>query len=230
MVGWLNWSEKRGFLPRITPVRPLGLPLLEAALPQGRRERRLNQGAKALHRRGVRRVLTASGLEDGDILKRWGLAPVDVLPLCRAMGGALALFLLDGVPVRQRRAALRGEEANGAAWALAQELCPQVGTLFLEFDRGEEELGAGLRARFGAAALHLGQGPSPQVSLELSPRSVPAGETLKLWGEPGLGGLTLALDGKSVPPGLPELPFLELLWETGRVSGRELRVLPANRP
>lgn len=230
MVGWLNWSEKRGILPRVAPARPLGLPLLEAAVPPGRTERRLGQGARALRRRGVRRVLAAPGLEDEVLLERWGLAAVDILPLCRAMGGPLALFLLKEVPVRQRRAALRGEEVTPLAWALAQELCPRVGTLFLDFDRGEEALGIRLRSRFGAAALHLGQGPGPQVSLELAPRSTPAGEALKLWGEPDLGGLTLTLEGETLPRGLPEFPFLALLWETGRVREGDLTVLPANRP
>lgn len=230
MVGWLDWSEQRHFWPRLTAVRPQGLPLLRAALPPGKLERRLRQGAKALRRRGVSRVVAAPGLEDAESLRRRGLYLVEPMPLYRAMGGRMALYLLKDVPLRERRVALRGEEADGTAWALARELCPQVGGLLLDFDRGEETLGDRLRACYGAAPRPLGCGPGPQVTLELSPRAEQVGETLRLWGEGELGGLTLTLTGAVLPEGLPRLPFLELLWETGRVKGEDLAVTAANRP
>ncbi len=230
MVGWLDWSEQRHFWPRLTVVRPQGLPLLRAALPPGKPERRLRQGAKALRRRGVSRVVAAPGLEDAESLRRRGLYLVEPMPLYRAMGGRLALYLLRDVPLRERRVALRGEEADGTAWALARELCPQVGGLLLDFDRGEEALGDRLRAQYGAAPRPLGWGSGPQVTLELSPRAEQVGETLRLWGEGELGGLTLTLPGAVLPEGLPRLPFLELLWETGRVKGEDLAVTAANRP
>lgn len=230
MVGWLDWSEARGFWAKVTAVRPMGLPLLRAALPPGKPERRLRQGAKALRRRGVRRVVTSPGLDEEAGLREFGLEPVSPLPLYRAMGGRLALFLLEDVPLRTRRVALRGEEADSGAWLLAQTLCPQVGTLFLDFDRGEETLGDRLRERYGAAPRPLGQGLEPQVSLELAPRSDPVGKTLRLWGEGELGGLAVTLPGAALPEGLPELPLLELLWETGRIKIEDLAVTGANRP
>lgn len=230
MVGWLDRAEKWRPWPRLTAAGPLGFPLLKAALPPGRPERRLHQGAKALRRRGVKRVLASPGLESTQLLERWGLRLVEPLPLYRAMGGRMALFLLEDMPLRERRVALRGDEADVWAWTLAQTLCPQVGTLFLDFDRGEEALGAHLRTRYGAAPIHLGLGPEPQVALELSPRSAVGGKALRLWGEPALEGLTVTLPGALLPQGLPELPFLELLWETGRVKVEELAVIPANRP
>lgn len=230
MVGWLDRAEKWRPWPRLTAAGPLGFPLLKAALPPGRPERRLRQGARALRRRGVSRVLAAPGLADAELLEGWGLRLVEPLALYRAMGGQMALFLLEDMPLRERRVALRGEEADVWAWTLAQTLCPQVGTLFLDFDRGEEELGARLRARYGAAPIHLERGPEPQVTLELSPRPTALGKTLRLWGEPELEGLTVTLPGAALPQGLPELPFLELLWETGRVKVGELAVIPVNRP
>lgn len=230
MVGWLDRAEKWRPWPRLTAAGPLGFPLLKAALPPGRPERRLRQGARALRRRGVSRVLAAPGLADAELLEGWGLRLVEPLALYRAMGGQMALFLLEDMPLRKRRVALRGEEADVWAWTLAQTLCPQVGTLFLDFDRGEEELGARLRARYGAAPIHLERGPEPQVTLELSPRPTAQGKTLRLWGEPELEGLTVTLPGAALPQGLPELPFLELLWETGRVKVGELAVIPVNRP
>ena len=135
----------------------------------------------------------------------------------------LALFLLRDIPLRERRAALRGQTAGPEAWTLADTLCPRVGQLFLDFERGEEELGRYLRAAYGAVALHLGQSLAPQVSVELTPMPALDVPTLRLWGKPDLRGLTLAPLGE-LPPGLPLLPFLTLLWETGRVGPEELAV------
>ena len=226
MVGWLCMTEEKGWFPRLETVRPLGQPLLRAALPPGRLPRRLKQGAQALSRREVRRVLLAPGLEGGEaeeIVDLYGLQAVDPLALCRCKGADLALFLLGDIPLWERRAALRGETAGPEAWTLADALCPRVGQLFLDFEKGEEDLGRYLRAAYGAVCLHLGQGPFPQVSVELSPMPALDVPTLRLWGRPDLWGLTLA-PTVELPPGLPVLPFLSLLWETGRVRPEELTV------
>ncbi len=222
MVGWLRWSEVPLWRPRVRTVPVRGLSLLVVDLPPGRPDRRAVQGGKLLRRRGVRRAVLCPGLGEEDRLRALGLEPVDPLPLCRAAGAKLALALLEPIPVRLRRAALRGDRAGPEALGLARELCPRVGALELDFCRGEEELRAHLRALYGAACLHLGQGPSPQVSVELSPCPAPAGRALRLWGRPELRGLTLS-GPERVPPGLEPLPFLELLWETGRLELSELR-------
>ena len=226
MVGWLCRTEEKGWFPRMETVRPLGQPLLLAGLPPGRLPRRLKQGARALMRREVRRVLLGPGLEGGEteeILDFYGLQALDPLPLCRCKGADLALFLLEDVPLWERRAVLRGETAGPEAWTLADALCPRVGRLFLDFEKGEEDLGRYLRTVYGAVCLHLGQGLVPQVSVELAPMPPLNVPTLRLWGKPDLRGLTLAPPGK-LPPGLPALPFLTLLWETGRVRPEELTV------
>lgn len=224
MVAWLYETEKRQFRPKLAQIRITGLPLLACPLPPGDRDRRLAQAGRLLRRRGVSRVLSAPALEDREKLSAVGLAPVESLPLCRAKGADLALALLSSRPVRERRIALRGAEADRTAWALAETLCPQTGALLLDFDRGEEALAGYLRERYGAVALHLGQGPPPQASLEFSPRRIPAGRTLRLWGSSDLQGLSLSI-GCPLPPDLPRLPFLALLWETGRISLKEIQVV-----
>lgn len=196
----------------------MALPILEVSLPSKYSSRRLERMGGRLYRKGLRRFLTGE-----PTLNVGPLAPVDPLPLCRAKGGALALALLSDLPLRQRRVALRGEAASPEAWRIAEELCPRVGTLLLDFDRGEETLAGWLREKFGAAALRLGQGPAPQAAVELAPRPVPIPRTLRLWGKPDLLGLAL-LPEEPLPPGLPALPFLELLWETGRVEPDRIRV------
>lgn len=229
MVGWLRPWEERHLFPRITPTQAMGYPLLAVWLPPGSRERRLRQGARALARRGVRRVMTAPGLAGREELALLGLVPVDPLPLCRAMGDELALFLLKDVPLRARRVALRGDGADGAVWAMAEALCPRVGVLLLELDRGEEALASALRAHYGAAPVHLGCGAPPQVSVELAPRPPVGGETLRLWGEPDMSGLTLRAPVE-LPAGLEELPFLTLLWECGRLRKEDIRVERISAP
>lgn len=226
MVGWLCPTDRWAWRPKLEQVTVLDQPLLRAALPTGKTARRLRQGARALERQGVRRVLLSPGLEGPgtvEILERYGLQGLDPLPLCRAQGARLALFLLRDLPAPRRCVALRGEQAGPSARMLALRLCPQVGALLLDFDRGEEELAQELRARYGAAPLHLGQGPRAQVSLELSPRAPLEAPTLRLWGEPDLAGLTLR-PPERLPAGLPEGPFLSLLWETGRAGLEDMEV------
>ena len=222
MVGWLRLTGERHFRPTVTPVQVLGYPLAEVSLPNGDLSRRLKQGAKALSRRGIHRVVTAPGLTGREELKALGLEIVDPLPLCMAKARDMALFLLKDVPLRERRVALRSDRAGGPVWELAHALCPETAALFLDVERGEAELADSLRRRYGAAPRLIGQEP-PQLTLEFSPGRRTEGRTLKLWGEPDLGGLRLCPPGP-VPPDLEELPLLTLLWEAGRVRTDEIPV------
>ncbi len=222
MVGWIRLEEKAPFRPRPVVECPAGLPLLAMDVPADPSPKRLDRAVRALRRRGVRRCLAPAGFDGWDRLIGAGISQVDPLPLCLAKGAELALFRVSTLSPRFRRVALRGEQADRAARRLADALCPRVGALLLDFDRGEEELGERLRSRYGAAPLHLGKGECPQVSVELSPRP-PLGEfTLRLWGEPDLGGLDLICPA-AVPDGIEPLRFLTLLWETGRVPAEEIR-------
>lgn len=221
MVGWLHWSNRGGWRPKVSQTRLMGLPLLEAALPQGGQERRLAQGAKALRRRGIRRVLLSPGIEGAQILDHFGLQGIDPLPLYRAKGAELALTLVRQVPLRERRVALRGTAADALAWQIAERLSQKAGTVLLDFQRGEEALAEHLLARYGAVPLHLGLGLSPQVSIELEQCGTPVGRPLRLWGTPELHGLELAAEGE-FPPEVNEAALLTLLWETGRRSLEEI--------
>ena len=211
MVAYFYRTEEKILWPRYEAAAPMGLPLIRVALPRKYSPRRLRRLAGRLYRRGIRRFWS-----DDPALDPEPLRPVSPLPLLRAMGAELVLALVAAVPLQERQIALRGETAGPEAWVIAEDLCPQVGGLYLDFDRGEEELALHLRERFGAVPLHLGQGRPPLAAVELGPRPSQLERTLRLWGEPELLGLTL----------LPEveLPFLELLWETGRIDRKELRV------
>lgn len=228
MVGYLYplpEERRRGRLwgrgrPHVEPVRVHTLHLLGAGLPPGELSRQLDRGAKALRKKGCVRALTAPELEGEELseaLRRNGLAPIDPLPLCRAKAPQLALALVEQLPLRRRCVALRGEDAR-AVWPAAAALCPQVGMLLLDFGRGEEELACRLREVYGAAALDLRQGPTPQASVEFDPCGEAAGTPLRLWGSPGLAGRKLAGAGEEY------LPLLELLWETGRLGLEDIVV------
>lgn len=228
MVGWIMEGKEGLWRVKTELAAPLGLPLLRVALPPGPSLRRVRRGMRRLCRQGVRRVLVDPALWDGEaeaLLKHYGLQPVDPLPLCRAQGARLALFLLEDTPAPRRRVALRGSVADAAVRAAAFQLCPRAGTLLLDFERGEEELGRALWLRYGAAPLHLGAGAPPGVSVEFSPAESLEVPTLRLWGVPELGGLTLAPE-ETLPGGLPRLPFLQLLWETGRRRLEDMAVGP----
>lgn len=221
MVAYLFCGDSRLCCPRPQRKLWLGAPVLWTQLPRDPSPRRLRRIGRGLARLGTRRVILSQELPEETT--RWLTLPgVDPLPLCRAKGAELALALLDAVPPRLRRVALVGENAR-EGYRMAQALCPRVGTLLLDFDRGEEPLRQALEACYGAVCLHLDQAPPPQVTVELSRREGSQGRVLRLWGEPGLGGLALALD-RPLPPGVPALPLLELLWETGRVELEQIRI------
>ena len=219
MVAYMYRSGEKLFWPRYEAAAPGGLPVLKVALPSKYSPRRLARLGERLRRRGIRRFLSAD-----PTLTVGALEPVSPLPLYRAKGGELALELVSSFPIRERRVVLRGETAGAEAWRIAEELCPRVGTLLLDLDRGTEELEGRLRERFGAAVVPLGKGGEPQAAVELSPRPDPLPRTLRLWGEPELLGLTL-LPEEPLPPGFPPLPLLELFWETGRVELGRIRVV-----
>ena len=227
MVAYLFCGDSRLRCPQPQRKLWLGAPVLWTQLPRDPSPRRQGRVGRRLRRLGARRAILSRELPEE--AEGWlGLPGVDPLPLCRAKGAELALTLLSDVPPRQRRVALVGEDAReGAPLALA--LSPRVGTLMLDFDRGEEALRQTLWARFGAVCLSPGQAPAPQVTVELSRREGSRGRVLRLWGQPDLAGLALALD-RPLPPDVPTLPVLELLWETGRAAPEQIRITRQQGP
>lgn len=192
-----------------------GLPLLEVELPRAPSLRRLRGVARHLRSEGVRRVLVGEDCPP-TVPNVCGLPAVTALPLYRALGDRLTLALVEELPLRERRVALRGGRADGVAFALAERLCPRVGTLILDFEREDGTLFDYVRDRFGAVALTPNNAPAPQVSAELSPRSGAGEHRLKLWGSPRADGAELWAD-VPVPDGVSAADWLTLLWEAGRL-------------
>lgn len=236
MVGWLREGETL-FFPRAHPTRILDFPLLEVALPPSRPgksgekqvksgEKQGVKGAKLLRKHGVFRALMPQKWEEG--AQKQGIFPVKALPLYQALGDRMCLKLLEKVPPRRRRVALRGEKVDAVARSLALALCPHA-TLILEFEEGETALAQQLQRTYGAPPLDRAWGESAQLVVELGPpaeeSSLPQGaRRLKLWGEADLAGLTLGCL-ENLPPDLPQDPFLALLWENGRLKPGEIGIL-----
>lgn len=217
MVALLRESEAGRRTPRYAERCVAGLRLLDTELPKRLTPRRLRGLARRLRQEGVRRVLAGAGCPDRTVLTECGLPAVSALPLYRALAERLTLALLLEYPLRERRVALRGVRADGVAFALAERLCPRVGTLILDFEREDSALFAYLRRAFGAVALTPQNAPPPQVSVELAPREGGAGRRLKLWGSPEAEGTALWAD-VPYPAGVSAAEWLTLLWEAGRLS------------
>ncbi|MBR5571810.1 MAG: hypothetical protein IKV99_04125 [Oscillospiraceae bacterium] len=112
---------------------------------------------RALQRAGVRRaVMTAAVTEES---ARWGIAPVEVFPLRRA----LLPQLLDLLPPMQgKTAALTALGLTTDVETAACELARRCRYLRVEMGRGREELARRLYCRFG---LTVGGAGSPTVTV-----------------------------------------------------------------
>lgn len=233
MVGWLAEEERKGRRTVLERTGVAGLTVLRAGvpLPQALRERtalrRLERAAERLVRAGVRRALTRPDFPRWEVLEAYGLRPVDPGPLCQALAAPLALAALErqGIPPAAGTVALSGRRVSRPLFQAAMVLCPQVRTLVIDAPDGGAELAQELRREYGAAALTGRGGQLAQVRLSFSPGE---GEGLRLWGPaPELDGLEL-VPAAELPAGLAPLPLLALLWEEGRISAKNIQIIPAD--
>ena len=153
MLGLLHWEEKHGRL-RVERERVLELSVLHVGVRPGGRweQRRLERAASLLRAQGVCRVLKVRGFEHWEMLRRWGLEPVEPLPLYRAMAPALVLAALErsGNSPERATVTLRGAAAKGDLTRTAQLLCPRVRRLIIDAPAGGRELAGRLYWEFGA--------------------------------------------------------------------------------
>lgn len=228
MIGRLALGEERGLLVQIAPERLLGLPLLRGEPPgESFTARRVRRTARALRRRGVRRVLAPEGFPFWREVWSQGLEPVETGELCRALAAPIALAALEGLEIPPERAsvALRGERLTRSLRAAALELCPRVRQLLVEVPAGGEELRRELRRTFGLPAVEPGAGRKAQLALCFSPPGGATGEGLDLSGpRPELAGFRFGLAEGALPPDVDALPLLAALWTAGRLSPGEMAV------
>lgn len=227
MLGLLSWSGERDV--RLERIRLMGMPVLRVSIPSGGRweNYRLRRAGRLLARQRVRRMLVPQKFDGWQELSRWGLRPVDPMPLYRAMADRLVLAELArrGVENRWACVALRGDYVDGDLERTARLLCPQVRTLLIQVDWGGARLVRELYRSFGAA-------PQPEGWPDVVVRFSGKGQTgeLVLCGQLEHLGLELETEGVTLPEGLESVPLLTALWQSGRLSMEELRVNTINFP
>lgn len=218
----VSWSREGRVVLETTQV--LGLTVLRAQIPSGGRweKQRLGRAARLMSRQGVRRVLVPRNFAGWDVLARWELTGVDVLPLYRALADRLVLAELErrGVDLQRACVALRGDAVDGEMARAARLLCPRVLALDIQVKRGGEQLTRELYRQFGAAPRHVG-------TADLSVYFGGTGQegALVLCGPaPELLGLELDVPGLTIPEETQPMPLLAALWRAGRVKEEQVRI------
>ena len=231
MIGVLELTEEKGRRPVLVQERLGGLRCLRAAVPaarlgENRVRRRVEKGARALGRSGVRRVLTAADFPYWEELRRSGLRPVEVESFCQALAVPLTLAALERqrIPPGQAVVGLWGPRPSRPLLQAAERLCPRVRWLTVEAPGENGHLADWLWREFGAA-ICPGGGRRPDVVLRFGPGG-PEGEiTLHLYGSrPDLAGLLPLPPAGVNGAGLDVLPVLALLWEAGYLDLQKIKI------
>lgn len=188
------------------------------------RNTRLRRGGRGLYTAGVRRVLLPASLEDSDVLKQYGLAPVDPGPLVRACAPDLALTALRAMGQEEKRAAvaLRASRVDRDMARSAALLCGQVRHIIIDAPQGGEELAVRLHREFGLPVLP----PEEEgvLALRFDHGAASRENALELYGlHPDLAGLLIRA------PGLAEedqedIQVLTALWQGGKLPRESLNI------
>lgn len=232
MVGVLELTQAGGRKPQLWEETLLGVRTLHAAVPapervgERRLARRLERAAQAMHRAGIRRVLTSEQFPHWPRLLEAGLRPVDPEPFCQANAAGLVLAALaqNGVDPSGATVSLGGGRVTRALYHAAEALCPKVRYLALDLPDGGE-LAEHLRWEYGVAVLT--RADMPDVALRFAPGESRGKTVLRLHGpQPDLSGLC-PVSNRPLPPELDRLSLMALLWEMGDLPEERVRFLPA---
>lgn len=220
-----------GWTPRVKlcPERVLDLPLLRAELPGAdEKPRHVRRVARALRKRGVRRVLVPPGFLYWDILENQGLIPVETGDFCRtlAVPAALAALTAEGVRAETATVVFRGERVTRSMRMAALSLCPQVRHLLIAAPVGGEALRRELRREFGVPALEDGPARRPHLAVHFTPAAGRGERVVDLAGpEPALEGFGFSHRTETLPGDCQTLPLLCALWESGRLDPADIVIL-----
>ncbi len=221
MVGRIIIREEKG-RGRIQVEYLAGLSLMTGVLylPPGLSQRRAGRRLARLERQlrgvGVGRVVVPEGFSG---LTR--LRPVDTFPFYRAVADVLVLegLRLDGVAPKQGAVTLHGPWLCPELRRAAQRLCPLVRTLRIQVPGEGEDYARWLHQQYGLP-VSPPEGPA-DVTASFGPGERGQGRVLCLYGQPELGGLRLAAQGRALPQAWDQ-QLLALLWEQGAVRREEL--------
>lgn len=224
MLGQLKLEE--GSWGNARAVKLYGLPVLRTcADPRGYfGEFRLARAGKKLRAEGVRRVLLPPRFEQIDLLKRFGLRPLDPGPLVRSQSAELALKTLEwrGRDLKRATVALRGSRADRDMAQAARRLCPMVRHIIIAAPIGGEELARHLRWEFGVPVLPPEE--AGEVALRFDDGADVREPALELYGlHPDLGGLRICAQDLRAED-REDLQVLTALWERGKMPPERLNI------
>ncbi len=177
MIGYLSYTEEnKGWEVGVRKI--LGQPFLEARLGPGKRlaERFFaKRAARALARAGVRTAVFPRDYPHQEIFAKYGILPVDVLPLYRRMAPLIVRRKMSrqGLSPSTTTVAVAAERMTAEIGKLVTELALQVRYVMLTAS-GAEEFCQSLQREYGVSVL---QNPAPRqiqradVLLLLSPPS-----------------------------------------------------------
>ena len=204
---------------RAERVDILGLRVLWVNVPTGGvwEKRRAARAERLLIRQGIRRRLPVRTATEWKV----SLPPVEPRSLYRALAAELALAILkrNGIRPEESTVALVGDAVDGDMAAAARNLCPQVRTLLIRANYGGGRLAQLLYREFGAAAVADGRA---DVRVRFS--GAPQPGELVLCDRPQLLGLEPELPETVFPEQLEPLPLIAALWQSGRITVKELRL------
>lgn len=171
---------------------------------------------RQMHRLGVRRCVMPEILWEE--AARWGLLPVEIYPLRRAV---LPQLLEQYTLLRLGCAVLRSPYTDGAVWEAASILARRVRYLALEIPRGGEELALALRSRYG-----LCPGALTRAAVTVSFAGAPCdGQTICLGDDCGRYQTVSYVLPDTLPPdcAAPE-QLLAVLWEAEILKKEALKI------
>lgn len=208
MLGYIIYGDgpKR---PEIGERQLLGagfvaLRMGESAHPNGPLAlRRAAAGARQLREMGVRAAVFPVDFPYTALFLRQGIAPVDTLPLRRALAAPLTRRRLEGMGLSPAQAvvAISGERTSRELAETAKALAISFRYVLLSVRSGGEEFARGLRREYGISLLlkpSADQLDRADALLLFAPRGDLAGENAVLYalypgGEAGRGRLPLSL-------------------------------------
>ena len=239
MLGYIIYGDgpKR---PELGERRLLGVPFLTLSMGQPPRphgplaRRRALLAARQMRERGVRSAVFPVDFPYTALFLRQGVAPVETVPLRRALAAPLTRRRLEGLGRRPTEAVvgLCGDRMSRELWDGARALALRYRYVLLDAPGGED-LARELRREYGISLLLR---PSPDqleradALLLFSPRKDLAGEnpvfyTLYPGGEGGRGRLPLVLPlalADQTEPNCDREQLAAALYAQGAVTAEDL--------
>lgn len=194
---------------------------------------RLKKAARELHRRGIGRAVFPSDFSYGALFERYGVLPVEVMPLFRALAPELAwsAVRVQGLGLASARIAVCGDRLTSElAWTVTQ-LCMRSRYILLAVPDRDGAFCRKLRREYGAALVQTedaDQIAGADACILFSPRKNlrTCHMVLRLYRAAPLPPVSLRLMEEQVriPPECDSMQMLAVLYEAGVIRREQISV------